>query len=254
MFEPENQIEKDLMKASAVAEARPAFARALMDADVFVILVPQEGMISPQPNGSTGIAAGTKLTLVTAARGEEVVIPFFTAPSRARAWFKGDHVVAPDKTRHLFARHPDVSFILNPGSDYGKEFTPVEIERMLAGKIDGEVVPPGGAKILLGNPKVRPEDLIAALAKELATVKAVQGAWLMLAKIEGQSDQSWMLGVDHNGDWPGVCAAVSRAMAEGALKGKFLDVVPLEQSSLAPTLRTGIPVIAAKRGFFSLIR
>ena len=44
---------------------------------------------------------------------------------------------------------------------------------------------------------------------------------------------------------------IGRAVAGNVLQGRMLDAVPLADSSLAPTLRTGIPVIAAKRGFFS---
>jgi hypothetical protein len=73
----------------------------------------------------------------------------------------------------------------------------------------------------------------------------------MLAMRAGQADQSWMLGVEHSGDWNAVRAAIGRAVAGNVLQGRMLDAVPLADSSLAPTLRTGIPVIAAKRGFFS---
>ena len=46
------------------------------------------------------------MSLPSAVRGEERLIPFFTAPSRAQAWFKDDHIVAPERTRDLFARYP----------------------------------------------------------------------------------------------------------------------------------------------------
>jgi hypothetical protein len=254
MFEPENQIERDLMRASADAGARPAFARAMLDTEVFVVLIPQGGAIAPRPDGNATVPAGTKLTLATGNRDGQIVIPFFTAPSRAKAWFKGDHIAAPDKTRDLFARHPETPFFLNPGSDYGKEYTPAEIKRMLEGKIDGEVFIPAETKILLAHPKERPDALIATLAKELGAIKEIRGAWLMLAMIQGQPEQSWMLGVDQDGDWSNVRTAVSRATAGDVLKGRVLDVVQLSESSLAPTLRTGIPVIAARRGFFNLFR
>jgi hypothetical protein len=38
-------------------------------------------------------------------------------------------------------------------------------------------------------------------------------------------------------------------VADDLLKGRLLDALPLAGSSLAPTLRTGIPITAAKRGF-----
>src|SRR5882757_1495703 len=156
MFEPENDIERLLMRASAEPAARPGFARALIDAQIFVVLVSDGGPIVPGPDGKVTISVGTKLTLPSAMRGEERLIPFFTAPSRARIWFKGDHVVAPDRTRDLFERYPDAPFLLNPGSDYGKEFTPGEVKRLLAGKFGDEadevITLPAGEQVLLGHP------------------------------------------------------------------------------------------------------
>jgi hypothetical protein len=248
MFEPENDIERLLMRASAEPAERPGFARAIIDAEIFVVLVSDGGPIVPGPDGQVTIPAGTKLTLPTAMRGEERLIPFFTAPSRARIWFKGDHIVAPDRTRDLFGRYPDTPFLLNPGSDYGKEFTPGEIKRLLAGQFDDgpqTIVTDRSQQVMLGHPKEVPTALIEALKREFSEVRSIRGAWLMLAMLAGNTEQSWILGVDHTGVWQDVQDAISRAIAGDILKGWILDAVPLERSSLASTLRTGIPVIAA---------
>jgi hypothetical protein len=248
MFEPENDIERLLMRASAEPAERPGFARAIIDAEIFVVLVSDGGPIVPGPDGQVTIPAGTKLTLPIAMRGEERLIPFFTAPSRARIWFKGDHIVAPDRTRDLFGRYPDTPFLLNPGSDYGKEFTQGEIKRLLAGQFDDgpqTIVTDKSQQVMLGHPKEVPTALIEALKREFSEVRSIRGAWLMLAMLAGNTEQSWMLGVDHTGAWQDVQDAISRAIAGDILKGWMLDAVPLERSSLASTLRTGIPVIAA---------
>lgn len=254
MFEPENEIERMLMRAAQEPSERPAFARALIDAGIVMVLVPEGGRIVPGADGKTIVPEGTKLTVPSAMRGEERLLPFFTAPSRARAWFSGDHIVAPDRTRDLFGRYPEASFVLNPGSDYGTEFTPSEVKRLLAGHFEEgaeTITLPVGQQLLLGHPSEVPDALIAALSREFSAVKSVRGAWLMLAARAGHSGQSWMLGVDCDGSWSDVQAAINRAVAGDGLKGRPLDAVPLEGNSLASTLRTGIPVpAAAKRGFF----
>jgi SseB protein C-terminal domain/SseB protein N-terminal domain len=252
MFEPENDIERLLMRASADPAVRPDFACTLMNTQVFVVLVSDGAKIAPGPDGHAVISAGVKLSMPTATRGEEKLIPFFSARSRAKAWFKGDHIVAPERTRDLFERSPNEHFILNPSSDYGKEFTPGEVKHLLAGHFDPgpqTITIEKPEQVLLAHPKETPVDLIEALGRELQTVKSVQGAWLMLAMRAG--DQSWMLGVDHNGSWPEVRAAIGRAITGDVLGGHMLDALPLEGSSLASTLRTGIPITitAAKRGF-----
>ena len=253
MFEPENEIERMLMRAAQEPSERPAFARALMDAEIVMVLVPEGGQLKPGPDGQAIVPEGTKLSLPSAMRGEERLLPFFTAPSRARAWYSGDHIVAPDRTRDLFGRYPEASFVLNPGSDYGKEFTPAEVKRLLAGHFEEgaeTIALPAGEQLLLGHPSDVPDELITALSREFSAVKSIRGAWLMLAARAGHPDQSWMLGVDHEGSWSDVQAAITRAVAGNVLKGRPLDAVPLESSSLASTLRTGIPIPAAKRGFF----
>ena len=62
MFEPENDIERLLMRASAEPAARPGFARALIDAEIFVVLVaggsPDR---SPGADGKTTIPEGATL-------------------------------------------------------------------------------------------------------------------------------------------------------------------------------------------------
>ena len=252
MFESENDIERMLVRASAESAERPGFTRALLDAEIYVVLVPDRS-IPPGPDGSTTVPGGAKLTLPTAIRDGESLIPFFSAPSRTRAWFQDDHVVAPERTRDLFARYPNAPFILNPGSDYGKEFTPAEVQRLLVGHFeDGPrtVVEAAGDQVLLAHPSEIPDDLIKSLGRELGAVSSVRGAWLMLAMRAGQSEQSWILGVDHDGSWQDVQAAVNRAIAGNVLKGRMLDALPLEGSSLASTLRTGIAITADKRGFF----
>ncbi len=252
MFEPENDIERLLMRASAEPAERPGFARALIDAQIFVALVSDGDPIVPGPDGKVVIPEGTKLTLPNAMRGEERLIPFFTAPSRARAWFKDDHIVAPDRTRDLFERYPDVPFLLNPGSDYGKEFTSGEVKRLLAGQFDDgpqTIVTEKSQQVLLGHPSEIPVALIEALSRELGALETVKGAWLLLALLPGNAEQSWMLGVDQTGAWQDVQDAIGRALTGDILKGRILDAVPIERSSLASTLRTGIPVTAARRGF-----
>jgi hypothetical protein len=178
MFEPENDIER-MLRASAEPAARPGFARALMDAEIFLVLISEDGQIVTGPDGKAVIPEGTRLTLASVVRGEEKLLPLFTAPSRAHSWFKGDHIVAPERTRDLFSRFPDAPYVLNPGSDYGRDFTPGEVQRMLAGLFDEGPqtrIAEAPEKVLLVHPGEIPEALIAALRSELGATKSVRGA------------------------------------------------------------------------------
>ena len=103
--------------------------------------------------------------------------------------------------------------------------------------------------MLLAHPKEIPTDLIEALAREFAAVKSVRGAWLMLAMRAGRANRA------------GCSASITRARGRTCAMrsaaryqaisstARMLDALPLEGSSLAATLRTGIPITAAKPGF-----
>lgn len=253
MFEPENDIERMLMRASAEPAARSGFARALMDAEVFVALIPGGAPIVKGADGSATVPEGATLSVPSVMRGDQKLFPFFSAPVRAHAFVKDEHVIAPGTTRELFTRYPDASFVLNPGSDYGKEFTPAEVKRLLSGQFDDgpqTTVIEESEQILLAHPSQIPDALIAALGKELGAIRSVKGAWLMLAMRAHQPEQSWMLGVDHDGAWPDVQQAIGRAVAGDVLGGRMLDAMPLDDGEVSSTLRTGIPIVAPKRGFF----
>jgi hypothetical protein len=246
MSEPENEIERELVRAITEPAARPGFLRMFMAAEVFIVLVPEGGApIAPGPDGSATVPPGAKLNLMTMKRGEETLVPIFTAPSRVRAWFAGEHIVASDKVSTLFTNFGRVPFVLNPGSDIGKEFTVGEIERLMAGDFETGLrhsVLDQPEQFLLAHPAQPPEALIAALARELGAVRSVSGACLMLASRAGNPAQSWMLGVEHSGDWNEVNTAIARAVSGSDLQGRSLDATPLTDSELSTTLRTGIPI------------
>ena len=210
--------------------------------------------IEQQADGGIKVPDGTKLSLPGATRGEVKLLPFFTSPSRARTWFKGEHIVAPDKTRDLFGRYTNAPFVLNPASDYGKEFTPEEVTRLLSGYFDNgaatEVIQKP-EQVLLSHPADVPARLVAALSRELGALQSVRGAWLMQALRASQSQPSWMLGVDNMGSWQDVQAAIGRALTGGQLLDRALDAMPLDHSPISINLRTGIPVVAAKGGILN---
>jgi SseB protein C-terminal domain/SseB protein N-terminal domain len=253
MFEAENEIERLLVRAASDPFARAAFTRALMDAQIFLVLVP-DGPVQQQPDGSVKVPDGTKLNLPSATRGEVKLLPFFTSPLRAHTWFKGEYIVVPDKTRDLFVRYSSALFVLNPASDYGKEFTPDEVRRLLSGHFDDgpatEVIQKQ-EQVLLSRPADVPTKLIAALGRELGALKSVRAAYLMQAMRESQSNPSWMLGVDNMGNWQDVQAAIGRALAGGELLDRELDAMPLDHSPISINLRTGIPVVAAQSGILN---
>jgi hypothetical protein len=254
MFEPENDIERALVRASHEPSERPAFVRALMDAQIFVVLTADGGAIVPGANGTATVTEGATLKMESAERDGEKVLAFFTSPKRAQAWFPRDHIVAPETTRALFQRASDMPFVLNPGADYGKEFTREEVKHLLAGDFGDQpqtelITEP--QQVLLAHPSERPDALIAALSREFSALDNVSAAWLLLAMRAGQPGQNWMLGVEHTGNWDNVRGAIGRAVQGGVLGDRLLDAMPLDGESFSMSLRGGIAIPLKKPGFFS---
>lgn len=131
MFEPENDLERALVGASSSRTKQQSFLRQLLDADILIAFSADK--IEQKPDGTATIPAGARLAERVVTRNGLTFLAFFSAASRARAIFKDTHLVAPDKTRVVFERHPGAAFVLNPGSEHRREFPPAEAARLLAG-------------------------------------------------------------------------------------------------------------------------
>ena len=145
MFEPENDLERNLVRAVAEPARWPDFLRAMFNGTTFVALGFDGAPPTPNAQGKLVFPEGTKLMLRTVRSGDQDYLPFFTAPTRARATFKGKHVVAPGMTRELFERHPGKQFILNPGHEHTRAFSSEDVNHLLAGQFGAVVSPPASA-------------------------------------------------------------------------------------------------------------
>ena len=133
-FQPQNELEVELVRAAHDPEFRPTFFREFLDADVYLALLLAEGSrVETGPGGAAVIPAGAKLELGAVRRDGERALPFFSAPARAQEYYRQDHVIAPDKVRDILVRHPGTRFVLNPGSDYALDIAESDVAEMLRG-------------------------------------------------------------------------------------------------------------------------
>ena len=133
-FRPQNDLEVELVRAAHEPGFRPTFLRELLDADVYLaLLLGDGGRIESGPGGEAVIPPGARLEVGSVERGGERALPFFSAPQRAQVFYRQDHVIAPDKARQVFARHPGTRFVLNPRSDYALDLEPADVAAMLRG-------------------------------------------------------------------------------------------------------------------------
>lgn len=175
----ERHLEFLLERATTEPAYRPEFYQRLMEADVYVI----SGEEEKKRDGNVQMKEGETVNLVQLPREDgSFALPFFTSLEvlQKSIDYPVNYVCLP--TRVLFEMTEGTVLILNPFSEFGKDFTPEEIRGLLSGAV------PGGhaekktiekdTKILLGQPKTYPAKLVESLTTLFATEPTVKKAYL----------------------------------------------------------------------------
>lgn len=177
-FEPENEFELSLAKAASDPAHRPQFYKDLCNADLFII---QHGEKPPESHEKSTLEKGKKIQIQHIKHNGKPYIPVFSSINRLQ------HVVAEEvaylgvNALELMKFTQGAEFLLNPGSDYGKEFTKNEIRAIIDGSIWGHpetYTQKAEAKVMLGQPKVYPQELVSALSRFFETRNEVKKAWV----------------------------------------------------------------------------
>lgn len=191
-------LEAVLEAAARDPAERPAFYRALLAATVYVIghvegtvvdgIVPAGGQLALQswerPDGST-------------------ILPFFTSVKALQRAIEGPSEWVALNARSLFETTRGSSLVLNPRSDYGKEFTPAEIEALLTAGVNTlpeRRVVEKPAQVLLGQPALYPTALTQALARLFAKQPGLRAAYLALMQQPPEPQPALVIGLECEGD------------------------------------------------------
>ena len=119
-----------LERAAQEPAQRPAFYRALMKADVFVIGHTDQPDLNA--HGHHTIPAGANVSLVNWEKADGTpVIPFFSHLEALQRAIDDETSYLSLPARSLFELTRGATLFLNPKSDHGKEFVPHEIEALL---------------------------------------------------------------------------------------------------------------------------
>jgi len=175
----ERRLEELLENATKEAAFRPEFYQRLMEADVYVI----NGDDSKPPRGDVEMKEGETVNLVQFPREDgTTALPFFTSLEILQKSIdhQVNYICLP--ARVLFEMTEGTPLVLNPFSEFGKDFTPEEVRGLLSGEI------PGGhaekktiekdTNILLGQPKHYPSKLVESLTTLFAADPAIKKAYL----------------------------------------------------------------------------
>jgi hypothetical protein len=231
VFEPLNLIERRLAEAVADPSRRVAFGQRLLTEKLYVSpLGPPDAQghmpglrAAPQPDGSVAVA-------------------FFTAPERVVEAYGPTALILVKDGRTLFDWLAPGPFQINPGSDYTVVLSPADVTALLAG--GQPEIAPRPSRLDLGLPFNKPAALIERLRGALEPLSETTAAHLLLAQREGRSAPSWLLGVESQGPWRDVQAAIAAAIQDYDFSGQSLDVMPIEAAD--SPLRAGLSILAER--------
>ncbi|MEZ6071344.1 MAG: enhanced serine sensitivity protein SseB C-terminal domain-containing protein [Pirellulales bacterium] len=177
MFLAENDLERSLMSATADPSHRPQFYRDLLIADVYFVQA-GEGSLDIQHGV---LQEGSDIQIPSLKRDGEDWLPVFSSLARLQQSLQKEAMYLRLNAKDFFEITRGANVVLNPGLDYGKEFTAAEIAGILDGSIfragQGYVVEED-TQVLIGQPTTYPIALVNTLSRLFAKQPSVKAAYL----------------------------------------------------------------------------
>ena len=187
---------------------------------------------APRANATTGrtVSAGQTLKLPSVEHNGQPYNLVFSSLARLQAFIDKPQNYVAMKGRDLFTNTKGAYFMLNPGSDFGKELLPGEIAHLLdpsptrrAVTIEKET------HVLIGQPKEQPWALMEALSEMFGRHPEVAAAYVAQIVYPDEADKPHpLLGVEVEGEWDPVSNEIGRVI-DGLHLGLIVDSVPIER-------------------------
>lgn len=226
-FDPVNELERLLIQAHRSPASRPAFYQELLRSNVFVIRT------GPPPATTRSRVAGEGETLSVHSWQADgrTVIPIFSSLPRLQAFVTEEVGYVALNAEEFLRMTLGSVLLLNPGTEYEKEFTPQEAAALLEGAVETRpqaVAIPEGADVILGQPKNYPHELADALGRCFRTQKRVKRAYLAQILVIGRDEKPHILiGLEVSGDWEQVVAAAVAAIHGVHIPDSPVDFLPI---------------------------
>jgi SseB protein N-terminal domain len=124
-FVPENEFESSLVKAATDPAHRPQFYKDLCSADLFII---QHGEEAPVSHERVTLEQGKTIQIQKIEHNGKFYIPVFSSISCLQRVITEEVAYLGVNALELMKFTQGAELLLNPGSDYDKEFTKNEIQ------------------------------------------------------------------------------------------------------------------------------
>ena len=227
-FVPENQFEESLMRAANDPAHRPQFYKDLCNADLFII---QHGKKAPESHERTTLKEGATIQIQNIEHNGKPYIPVFSSLSRLQLVISEEVSYLGVNAIELMKFTQGAELLLNPGSDYGKEFTENEISSILDGSIwhpSESYIQKKEAKILLGQPKVYPMELTTALSRLFKKNKNVKRAWVAhFHNPEDGQPPHTLLAIDAGDSYSEIAGEIGIVISNINIPNPPVDIIPI---------------------------
>lgn len=216
-WQPENKLERSLMKATEDPAHRPQFYRDLVESNLFII---QHGP-PPESSGKTILQEGYQLKIQNVEFDGKSYVPVFSSLLRLQQALQGEAGYIALNALELMKITQGAEMLLNPGSDFGKEFTREEIRSI----VDGSIWEPSESyrveketQVMIGQPANYPRELADTLARLFKGVKEVKRAYLAHFFNPAQDEKPHtLIGIEVSGSW-------EQVVSQAGLVARDVDV------------------------------
>lgn len=221
-FIPENRLEEALVAAVKSPGSAPEFYRLLLESDLLVL-----GSVEGQDNAGDEftVEPGGAISLVAGERNGEQFLPIFSSLTRMQEWVTEESKYLSMNGRALLDLTRGAPIILNPGSEYGKELKPHEVEQLL-----GAIPQPSQPRSIVGEAAF-PPGLVDALTSVFERHPEITAAWMIQVTFPDQPPHP-LVGIETSADM-GVLMAEIEAMAAAILPGLVFDVQRVDRDAPA---------------------
>ena len=221
----ENKLENLLRLAADEPAHRPEFYTLLMESDVFVLGTTGQ----PGAGGAITLEAGDRIQIKHWEKQDgSPIIPFFTSLDVLQKSLENEEPYLAMPARSLFELTQGAQLVINPHSEYGKEFLPPEIEHLLSNGVNQAAAQRTVEKetsVLMGQPANYPTHMVDSLCQLLAKHSHVKKAYLALMHDASVDEKPHLIiGIEASGDIEKVIREAGVVAADSAPDGEAVDL------------------------------
>ncbi|NOY66230.1 MAG: enhanced serine sensitivity protein SseB [Gammaproteobacteria bacterium] len=226
--EPENKLETLLRLATTEPAHRPEFCKVLLDSTVLVL-----GNIEAADTNEKKSDEDDTIAIVSwEESGGESIIPFFSSMSCLESSVEDDASYLEVSVREFFKMTLGTKLVMNPHSEYGKEFFPDEIELLLTTGMVQESTQrmiETDNEVVLGEPEEYPGLLVDSLTTLFSKHANVKAAYLALIHDKSQDDEpNYIIGIQGNDDLEKVIEEAGQVARDVTDEEEIIDFIIVE--------------------------